>query len=166
MTPKLQAEFDAAKRLLALIHDDVADDDELRETSIDGETELLPAIDASLRRLSELSELTKAAKSEAATIQARAARFAAAEKRMRDELASIMVALDLRKLERPIATLSLGKGRVSLDLTDPAEVPRQYYTQPAPAIDERMISDALKAGAFIPGATLLVGGPVLSIRRA
>lgn len=165
MQPKLQAEFDAAKRLMVLIHSDVGeDDDDVRADMVEGETALLPAIDASLRRIAELETMAAACKAEASIVSERAGRFLSAKDRLREEIRSIMITLAIRKLERPRATLSLGKGVSRLEIEDASEVPRQYMTRPEPVIDRKKLGDALKAGAEIPGARMAPPVQTITIR--
>ena len=64
----------------------------------------------------------------------------------------------------PTATLSVRAGTAKVEITDEKIIPAIYWNRPAPILDKRAVSDALKAGEAIPGAVLSNAAPSLSVR--
>jgi hypothetical protein len=62
-----------------------------------------------------------------------------------------------------IHTATVSKGRASVVITDPAAVPHEFLSQPAPQPDKAIILTEIKAGKTVPGAALRNGAPSLRI---
>lgn len=59
-----------------------------------------------------------------------------------------------RKIERPLYTASLRKGPPAVIVDDESQVPRDYFTSPAPPeprLDKSLIKKAIQEGHHIPG---------------
>ena len=67
------------------------------------------------------------------------------------------------KVERPLATVSRLKGRLSVHIIDAEAIPSQLcrvVTSP----DKTAIKKQLEAGEHVPGAVLEQGAPTISVR--
>jgi hypothetical protein len=115
-----------------------------------------------LELLDRLTECALADKELAAKASERAARLKERAERSRAIIARMMAALELSKLERPVATLSIGYRR-DLQLTDASLLPDAFISH---SPDKLAIAKALRAGEKIPGAELGNDHPVLTIRTA
>lgn len=108
-----------------------------------------------VRNLEASAEAIKAAE------EAMAARRKALERRaknVREYLLGAMQHAGISKVESPWFTLAPKKNPPSVDVYEPALLPKQYMRQPEPpppAPDKKAIGDAIKAGQDVPGARLV-----------
>lgn len=103
----------------------------------------IPAIDAEIKRLQELKK-------------ARQARADA----LRDYLLRNMIASDIQVIECPLFRLSVAKNPPAVEVFDEKQIPQDYFTSPPappPALDKKLIAQALKDGHDVPGARLRQG---------
>lgn len=156
MTPinprRLEAAMSAAQQVKQLL---VGYSDEDVLASLESETDALALLD-------RLVEHALADKELAAKASERAARLKERAERSRDIIQRMMAALELSKLERPVATLSISQHR-ELQVIDEAELPEAFIRH---APDKVAIAKALRAGQDVPGATLGNDQPRLTIRTA
>lgn len=157
-------------RMIANLREELGqfDTDEiLREDMIDGETDA----DVILSRIARAFNAARAdhdgAKAALASIISRyEAREAAAKSRMeahRKMMHAVMDAIGVKSKKLPEATISVSSGRVSLQLADDFSPPQGYYrTKIEP--DKAAIKSALEAGETMPGAELVTGNPILTVR--
>ena len=88
--------------------------------------------------------------------------------KMRAALAQAMERANERKVVLPEATVSLATVAPSVVINDPTALPSDYLVvpePPAPRPDMRLILQALKDGAVVPGACLSNGGLTVRLRR-
>ena len=76
----------------------------------------------------------------------------------------VMVELDLKKITAPDFTVSIRPGTQSLLVLDEDAVPSIYWQPSEPRLNRQKLSNELKTGAEIAGATLSNPEPVLSVR--
>ena len=161
----LAVEGAAARALLlnlrAIISDD---DDDLIHDTVEGETNLMDAIDAAVDRLQELEAFEGAIRYQMDALRLRRERFASQGEMIRAALCNAMSYAQLRKVERPFATVSLRTLPASVRETDPADIPSEFWKPQPPKLDKRALLAALKDGKKVPGAELSNGGETLSIR--
>lgn len=150
---KLEAAMSAAQQIKELLPYD--DDNKLLIDTVDGETDVFEIID----KLAELAIADKALAEKAAE---RAKRIAGRSERNREVIKAMMQALDIPKLERPLATLSISQHR-ELQVIDEAELPAEFVRH---SPDKVAIAKALRAGFPVSGATLGNDQPRLTIRTA
>lgn len=94
----------------------------------------------------------------------RKARMVAGADKMREIMADLMNRANVRKVELPEGTLSLGNAQQSLRITDDTALPDKFMRIKKEP-DKAAIKDALKNGETIAGAELSNGGQQLTIRR-
>lgn len=103
----------------------------------------LPAIDAEIRRLQDLKK-------------ARKARADALRKYVLDN----MLASGINRIDAPLFSISVAKNPPGVDIFDERQLPADYLTDPvppAPQPDKKLIAQAIKDGAEVPGARLTQG---------
>ena len=103
----------------------------------------LPAIDAEIRRLQDLKK-------------ARKARAEALRKYLLDN----MLASGINRIDAPLFSISVAKNPPGVDIFDERQLPADYLTDPvppAPQPDKKLITQAIKDGADVPGARLTQG---------
>ena len=76
----------------------------------------------------------------------------------------VMVELDLKKITAPDFTVSVRPGTPSLLVLDEAVVPSIYWQPSEPRLNRQKLSNELKTGAEVTGATLSNPEPILSVR--
>jgi hypothetical protein len=123
--------------------------------SLESETDALELLDRFVEHALADKELAAKASERAARLKERA-------ERSRDIIQRMMAALELTKLERSLATLSISQHR-ELQVIDEAELPDEFIRH---APDKVAIAKALRAGQDIPGATLGNAQPRLTLRTA
>jgi len=164
-TRSVQMEAEAARLLLSNLKDVLAGDEDATLATIEGETGLFEAIDEAVHRVQELDYMQKAIGERIDALKARAARFDAQAERIRTCIAVAMETAELKKLERPEATLSIGKKPATAIITNEADIPAEFWKPSDPKLDKKALLAALKDKREIPGATLSNGGTTLSIRK-
>lgn len=152
----------AARALLQSIAELVVDD-ETAEIIIDTETTLPDAISAAMTRIEELESHREALVAAIDRMDHRKSRFGANIETLRRSIQAAMETTDLRKLELPVATLSLRAVPPSVVITNQDVIPVAYMRQPPAVPDKSRIKAALKDGIAIDGAELSNGGVTLAI---
>lgn len=166
----LRIETEAAKRLLANLRDQGhGDDAELMADAVEGETSLHEAVEAVLAQIDECDvlEIGLAAKEEA--FASRRAKVKARKEFLQAAIEQAMLAAEQQKLTLPAATVFLSKRAARLIVEDEASIPSRFFVEqerPAPKLDKKALTEALKANETIPGATLDNGSVSLTIRRS
>lgn len=103
----------------------------------------IPTIDAEIKRLQDLKK-------------ARQARADALRKYVLDN----MLACNIERIDAPLFSISIAKNPPKVEIFDERQLPADYLTDPpppAPVPDKRLMLQALKDGAEIPGAKLAQG---------
>jgi len=162
----LRQETDAAKILLLNIRDVIGDDEQAAVDAIEGETNLLEAIEHAVSRIADLETMETALDLKQKALGERKSRFAAQAERIRTAILSAMTQADLKKHECPLATVSRRAVAPSVIITEETEVPAAYWKPQDPKLDKKAILAALKSDEVVPGATLSNGGETLSVRFA
>jgi len=120
---------------------------------IEGETDALELMDRIIEHVVADEALVDAGKARLKRIEARADRHRDILKAMMTEIAE--------KVERPLATLSLGAGPRSAVVIDAKAIPEVYWRK---AIDKQELLRALKTGP-VDGAEISNGAPMLTLRK-
>lgn len=148
----VQRAMSAAMRVRDMLGD--TDDERLLADALEGATDVFEVVDRLIERANADAGLVKAGKERLSRIETR-------NERTRALIARMLEALELRRLERPLATLSIADARRGVVITDEAELPATYLRT---APDKAAILAALNAGEVVPGAELGNGaGPTLRI---
>jgi hypothetical protein len=161
----LRQQAEAARTLILNMKDVIAGDEDIALTTLEGETDLFEAIDEAVARVRELETLQDAIKERTASLKQRMDRYATQEQRIRTCLAVAFEMVDIKRLERPEATLTLAKTKAKVVVTNEADIPAKFWKQPDPTIDLKALLAALKDKETVAGAELSNGGTSISIRK-
>jgi len=161
----LRIQGEAAKTLLANIRDVIGDDEEMALVAVEGETNLIEAINAAVDRISALQDHSKAIDYRIEALKLRQSRFDRQAELIKSALQVAMGQAELRKLELPQATLSIRAVPPKVELIDEAAIPASFWKPQDPKLDKVAILKALKDKESVPGATLSNGGETLAIRE-
>jgi uncharacterized protein YqgV (UPF0045/DUF77 family) len=156
----------SAVRNLLLQHPELADDEDLRLTAIEGETDALEAIDQLVTADAEDTAVMKALDIRIQQIRSRKERCEKRIDKRREALTAIMLAADLKSIPLAEATITLANGTPKLVVSTAAEIPNDLLrskTTISPDLDA--LRQAVKAGRHIPGVSMTNGAPSLRIRR-
>lgn len=150
------------KRRLLAEHGEL--DEETLADTLEGLTELNEVIAAALRSALDDESLITALKDRIASMRERSERLASRAKAKRRACAEAMAGCGLQRIDQPDLTVTLRKRseRVEIDSTD--LIPASYWRTPAPVLEKRALSDALKAGEAIAGARLVEGESSITVR--
>lgn len=164
---KIQNEQTLAAGLLASIRETVRDDDEAIHDAVEGETNLFEAIDAGLERLSEIDGLLVGLSKVMEKLKLREGRFKRQQEAIRTAICVAMEAAEIKKVERPTATVTRKAVAPTAIITDETLLPSAYFSVPKtpdPKPDKRLILSALKDGEEVPGAELSNGSETIQIK--
>lgn len=142
-----------------------ADDEDLYQDMIEGETDALDLLDSQIASMQNDEALAEAIKAQEANLKARRERIEWRADAHKKAALLIMNAAGLKKAERPRATISVRPGSVSVQITDEAEIPTQLMREKVTrAPDKAAIKAQLDAGETVPGAELVRGAETISVR--
>lgn len=144
---------------------ELAEDEELRLDTIEGETNAFDILERLLLIEREAATMQVAIKKRADELDARAARQKRTQEAMRKLMLRIMQAGGVQKLPLPDATLSITKGRQSIEIIDEKAVPPRFL-KVVKSPDKVLIKEALEAGKKVKGAEFKIGDPTLAVRVA
>jgi Siphovirus Gp157 len=189
----IRRETEAAKALLAGIRNMIPEEDlSLLLDTLEGETNLLEAIDLALAEIDETEALISGLKEKEGQFTARRRAMEERVRRFRGLIEQAMAVADQERLRRPTATLTLRKLPIDVVVLSEADIPADFFVPqppPPPKLDKKALKQALEAREAklsfaasledaqergkalaaippIPGATLDNGGVSLQVRRA
>lgn len=160
----LKLETDAAQALLRSLGTLANEDEDIKITAIEGETNLFEALDVGLVQYHEDCALAKAIKEQEERLAGRRKRLEARAENIKTALLAALTAAGIPKLARPAATLTVAQKPRQLVVHKETEIPPRYWTTPAPSPDKRAILADLRAGIEVDGCGLDNGGEGLQIR--
>lgn len=152
-------------RLLAQ-YPELAEDEQALFDTLDGLTELQPALIAVLRSRDDDLMLVEGIKGRMAELGERLRRLDERADNKRAFVTDIMDQSGLKKIEAPDFTVSLGRKPTSLIITDEAAIPEDYWREKTvKSVDKTLIKQALQDNFTVAGAALSNGGVQLTIRK-
>jgi hypothetical protein len=159
----LHRESEAARILLAQIADIIGDDEEAKADAVEGETNLLEAIDLAVQQLVDDMAAIKGLNDYIEKMTARKERLLNRVAHFRTALAAAMEQAGRKKIDHPAVTLSLRAVAPSVAVSDEESIPSKFWKPAAPKLDRKAVLDALKAKEAVPGASLSNGGQTLAL---
>lgn len=142
---------------------ELADDYEVLESAIDGETDFDRVVEAITDQFLEALSMKGAIADRMESLKQRSDRYGKKAETIRSLAFDLMQAANRQKVELPVATLSIRKGVTSVVVDDVAQLPQGFTrTETVPLKTE--LKKALEAGEAIPGAHLETGPEGLSVR--
>ncbi|WP_245319174.1 siphovirus Gp157 family protein [Consotaella salsifontis] len=150
---------------LLAAYPELVEDETLRADTIEGETDAHRVLSKIVAIERDANSMMAAVGERVKDLQVRKARYERRKDAMRALLFRLMKAGALSKVNLAEATLSIGKGRASVEIVDETKVPKRFMkvtTTP----DKTAIKSALDAGEKVRGAKMSEPGEVLSVRAA
>ena len=139
------------------------DDDDLLADMLEGETDAFEVMDTLIERVLTCNSHLLALKQRAEEIKARKQRIEASADVARAAMQKILEAVGGRKMERPLATVSIR--RVASKIVDgPIESLPGHLTRTTVVPDKAAIKDALMGGADLPGWSMSNGGETIAVK--
>lgn len=159
---------DAAKVIIAQLRDVGIEDQESVEIAIEGETNLIEAIESALNKVDENDILDTGLTAKIEELTSRRTSIRKQNEYLRTSIEQAMFIADQETMRLPTATLTLRKVKPAPVVEDEAEIPSRFWTPqepPAPKLNKKSLLEALEAGEVIPGARLNNGTVSLTVRR-
>lgn len=156
---KLESEI----RHMLVAFPELADDEELRLDTLEGETDFNRIMSRLVRVRNEKLADADGLASYIGDLSERKARQVRGAEGVKALMLSLMSVADIPKLVLPEATISVTKPRSSVEVTDVDALPQGTFTtvrQP----DKAAIKVQLEAGDDVPGAVLKTSEPGLTVR--
>lgn len=154
--------------LIALVSDQVRamlgdDYDEVTFLdTVDGETDAADILDAMIEQVQNDEAMAMALKERATSLAARKSRIESRSRAMKMAMLPVLDALGLKKVERPLATVSRRSGSQSVEITDDKSIPSQLRRPGLP--DKTAIKKQIEAGEVVPGARIVTGPDGITMR--
>jgi len=155
----LVAEIDS----LFAAYPELAEDEELRADMLEGSTAAYDVLRRLVNIERDADSMAKAIASRVAELQARKARMEKRKEAMRLLMLRVMKAGNITKAPLPEATVSVSKGRDSVEITDESKLPRWAYETVRKPL-KKEIMERLAANKNVPGAALKTGEDTLLVR--
>ena len=140
-------------------------DDETFWDSIDGETDAGDILDRLIWKTQTDQHHIDAIKEHEAALKLRRQRMEARVAANKAAMLSILDAADVKRAERPCATLTRRNGSPSVVITDEDAVPSQLC-QFKKVPDKKAIKAQIDAGETVPGAQIVTGSDSVTMRTA
>ncbi|MBX5063281.1 siphovirus Gp157 family protein [Rhizobium lentis] len=170
-----EVEFDivrqaeAAKRLVASLHlQGVDSDEELVADAVEGQTDLKEAIESALAEIDECEVHIIGLKAKEDEFATRRKRLEERVDRIRALIEQAMLTAEQHLFRLTGGTVSLNRRQPGLIVSNDADIPTRFWIEqerPAPKLDKKALTEALRNGEAIPGANLDNGSFSLSVRR-
>lgn len=139
-------------------------DEQTLADTVDGLTNLHEIVQAIIRSALVDQALASGLKCRIADMQDRLERLEDRASKRRQIAKDVMVDLDLKKLTAPDFTVSIRPGTPALMVIDEDAVPKSYWEPGEPRLRRQVLTNDLKQGEEVAGATLSDPEPVLSVR--
>lgn len=141
------------------------DDEDLFLDTLDGETDAITILDREIEAEQADRATVEAIGARIAALKARADRITMRADAHRNAQKLVLQATGQKKIERPLATLSLRPGAVSVRIIDEASIPSQLCrVKTTTTPDKTAIKAQIEAGEHVPGAELVRGDETLQVR--
>lgn len=160
---QLHQEIEAARVLLTNYRDVLGDDAQATADMVEGETNLHYVLNKAVGRIVEIDALAAGLDAALANLGARKQRLQEQKDNLRALLVVAMELAATKRLETPLATVSLKPVPPKVEIINEADVPSKYWKAQDPKLDKKALLDALKAKEQVPGAVLGNGGATIQI---
>lgn len=157
----LTAEIDA----LLVAYPELAEDEPLRQDMLEGSTSLYEVLTRLVAIERDADSMARAVASRISDLQARKSRTEKRKEAMRALMLRLLRAADVKKANLVEATVSVSKGRDSVEIVDESQVPPRFL-KVVKSPDKGLIKEALDAGRKVKGAQIKTGEPTITVRAA
>jgi LPS O-antigen subunit length determinant protein (WzzB/FepE family) len=158
-------EIEAAKVLRAQISDLADGEEDFIRDTLEGEVDFEGIVASLLASIGEDEAHEAGLKAYIDEMKARKDRFGKRADTKRALIANALEIAGRKKIETPVATVSLTAVKPKAIVTEEGDIPSDYWKPQAPKLDLTALSAALREGAEVPGATLSNGGFTVTVRR-
>lgn len=143
----MQKDLAAAAALKTHLRDILGDglDTLTLRDAVEGETGLFDTVDAVIAQIAEDEARVEGIDAFAAKMAARKQRLANRAEHMRTLLLNTLDMLEEKRMERPLATVTLKQTAPKLAVIDESKVPVRFWKTPDPVLSKQDLGDALKA---------------------
>ena len=133
--------------------------------SLDGETDVLGILDATLASDASDAALIDGIKALVGKMKQRLDRIEMRKDATRRAIGKLLTATGMRSAERPAGTVSVRPGIMSAHVYDPAAVPSQLCSvKTVTTPDKAAIKRLIEAGETVPGVELQRGADIVTVR--
>ncbi|CAH1656928.1 conserved hypothetical protein [Hyphomicrobiales bacterium] len=150
---------------LVAAYPELAEDEQLRADTIEGETNAEVVLSRIAAQILDAKAIAAAQQSRIDDLKARQAGSERRGEAMRKLALRLLQAADLPRVRLPEATLTVAKGRDSVEITDEAGLPAwAWKTDVTKSVSKSAIKEAIDGGLSVPGARIKTGEPTLQVR--
>lgn len=153
------------KVLLEMMNEEGADEQAINDTLLSLEGELYMHVESLVKAIKNAEAEAEAIKAEASRLSERAKARQADAARLKQKIIMLMDSADEKTMKSDLFTVTVGKGRESVDILDQKLIPDEYMK--VEVIQSPMKADILKQlneGNEVPGAAVKVGNKFLTIK--
>jgi hypothetical protein len=144
---------------------ELMDDEELRSDMLEAETSLPAVASKIIRARQERLAMAEGLNLYIKDLTERRDRLSRGADGLKGLLLKLMATAKLPTLPLPEATVSVRAGNTSVSITDLDELPQGFFTEEVRRVPRKdALKLALEAGADVPGAALVTGENVLTVR--
>lgn len=141
------------------------DDDEVYSDTLEGETNVMELLDGEIAAMKSDDALAEAIKAQEDALKIRRERISMRADAHKKNIKMILQYAALQKAERPLATVSIRPGSLSVRIVDEADIPSQLMREKITRTpDKATIKAQIEAGIEVPGAVLERGDETVSVR--
>lgn len=159
----MKINYEEIRRMADNIRAMVGDDEDCFLDTLDGETDAMDIMEKLILERQEIQSFEAALKDLIKQYRDRAERMNAKSDAITQTMGHLLDAMGVYKLQLPIATVSRTKPRQRVVIENEDDIPTQLMrVKKSP--DTAAIRDQLEAGEFIPGATIKLGNPGVTVR--
>jgi len=156
-------DYEEIRRMADNIREMVGDDDDCFLDTLDGETDAMDILGKLIQERQEIQAFEAATKDLVKQYQDRAAKLNAKADAISQTIGHLLDAIGEKKVVHPLATVSRTKARQRVVIEDENEIPTQLMkVKRSP--DLTAIKEQLDAGEYVPGATIQLGNPGVTVR--
>lgn len=148
---------------LFVAYPELADDDQLKQDMVEGSTAAYDVLSRLVSLERDADSMSKAVAARISDLGARKQRAERTKEAMRVMMLRIMNAIGERSAKLVEATVSVSKGRDSVEVTDAQRLPKWAYAVERKP-DKKAIMERLAANKNVPGATLKTGNDTVTVR--
>lgn len=160
----LHLQTEAAKALRENLKDIIGDDESLAADMVEGQTDINEAIQAAVALVAQDETHAKAIGEHIKALETRKHRLSERAEMTRTAIAIAMDQAGKKKVETALGTVSVRSVPPSVQVTEEAEIPTEFWRSSEPKLDKKALLAALKDKKAIPGATLSNGGQTIAIK--
>lgn len=164
----LEREMQAAQALKAALiatYDEDQIDGVTFRDAIEGETNLHEMIAGVMDSILECGIQEAGLREMITKLKARLDRVELQQSRLRACLEQALIVGEIKTMVLPDATITLKNTPPKVEIVNDMDIPAKFWDDRPPVLSRSRLSDALKAGETVPGATMSNGGVTLQIRR-